>query len=394
MGDIEHAIMKIFREIELLEKLDHPNIVKYVDHFKANDQVYIELEWAGSGDLKNQISEYARRKVVPDEATIWYYFSQIATAVEYLHAQNIVHRDLKPANIMITSDKTIKVGDFGLSRSFHDGSCIQSFVGTPLYMAPEVLSSANNEEEGYCAKCDIWSLGCILYELATLSNPFYDASIACNIAMIVSRIRQRIYTPLKPPKSDMLCSLSSALLVTDPEQRPDASAVVEDADRALKQFNVKELTSEIEVGVRPKAKIGFWADDGDEVRHCSQDSREDSDRDSDSDSDCEEVVKSPVIVHHRKDSLEDVCRKLTAMMDNKIAKAPASHVPLFSTARDLLQSGEDCCEQLNAFATWLGKQITDNTPLSPEAFARLIRDVANIQGTAVQHALGKHLSQK
>lgn len=370
--------MKTFREIELLEQLDHPNIVKYMDHFKANNEVYIELEWAGSGDLKNQLLEFQNRGALPSETTVWYYFGQIAAAVAYLHAQNIVHRDLKPANILISSNKTIKVGDFGLSRSFRDDSYLQSFVGTPLYMAPEVLSSVDSDDEGYNAKCDIWSLGCILYELATLRNPFFDHSVVENLSMLIARIKNCIYDPLEPPCSDTLCKLSSSLLLTDPEHRPDASAVLADAEKGVKQFKATERAGEIHVSDHPHMKAGFWGDDGQIST--------DSGLASDVESECEEVVKSPVLVHHRKDSLEDVCRSLLALMNAKIAKSQMLDAPL-AAARDQLRPGKDATMRLKEFAQWLSKAIREKSCLSPDSIAGLIVEIARLP--AGQDALGK-----
>jgi len=103
-----------------------------------------------------------------DEIRIWEYAFQISSGLLHMHQRRIMHRDLKPANIFIASDGTLKLGDLGLGRYFSSQTLeALSRVGTPLYMSPEVLTTT-----GYSYKSDVWSLGCIIYELAALRSPF------------------------------------------------------------------------------------------------------------------------------------------------------------------------------------------------------------------------------
>ena len=96
------------------------------------------------------------------------YIHQIASALAHMHKKRIMHRDLKPANIFIDNNGDLKVGDLGLSRQL-SSQTFEAFsrVGTPLYMSPEVLQG-----KGYDWKSDVWSLGCIAYELCMLRSPF------------------------------------------------------------------------------------------------------------------------------------------------------------------------------------------------------------------------------
>ena len=111
-----------------------------------------------------------------DEKVIVNWFIQILFGLKVLHSKKVLHRDLKSANIFLTTNKTIKIGDFGISKVL-DNTSAKTFVGTPYYLSPEVC-----ENRPYDYKSDLWSLGCILYELCTLTYPF-QASNLLGLAM-------------------------------------------------------------------------------------------------------------------------------------------------------------------------------------------------------------------
>jgi NIMA (never in mitosis gene a)-related kinase len=155
---------KTLKEVRLLQSVHHPNIIEYMDSFIEGDELIIVFEWAAAGDLKRQIRKAQERKARFDERVIWKYFAQICEAIAHMHERRIMHRDLKPANIFLTLSGTVKVGDLGLGREMSENTLeAHSKVGTPLYMSPEVLRG-----DGYDWKSDVWSLGCLLYELAML----------------------------------------------------------------------------------------------------------------------------------------------------------------------------------------------------------------------------------
>lgn len=169
----EKQRIKSLKEVKIIQKLNHPNIVQYLDSWYEGNELVICLEYVEAGDLKRQIRK-ANEKItsgistIPDffdERIIWNYFSQIADAIKYMHEQSIMHRDLKPANIFLSLTGQVKVGDLGLGRQLSDstlqaGGQVHSKVGTPLYMSPEVLHG-----DGYDFSSDVWSVGCLLYEL-------------------------------------------------------------------------------------------------------------------------------------------------------------------------------------------------------------------------------------
>ena len=165
-----HDGNKALREAKMLQGIQHTNVVAYVDVFLNMDkgllQVCTVMEFCANGDLAAHLG---RRKGsgerVPERtAANWMY--QIADALCYLHSRKIVHRDLKPANVFLDevspANMALKVGDFGLSATLEAGKR-SSRVGTPCYLAPEILFS-----EQYGEAVDVWSAGCIFWEILTL----------------------------------------------------------------------------------------------------------------------------------------------------------------------------------------------------------------------------------
>jgi serine/threonine protein kinase len=222
-------------QVGLLQSLDHPNIIKYMDSFINENNLVIIVEWAAAGDLKRQLRKAQERQTGFDERIIWKYFSQIADAIQHMHEKRIMHRDLKPANIFLTLDGTVKVGDLGLSRELSENTYqAHSKVGTPLYMSPEVLRG-----DGYDFKSDIWSIGCLLYELAMLKSPFKSEGL--NLYSLFQKISQGEYSPLPDRYSDELRRLTYAMISTNPEDRPDIADICREARAMRVKYNEEYL---------------------------------------------------------------------------------------------------------------------------------------------------------
>jgi tRNA A-37 threonylcarbamoyl transferase component Bud32 len=210
------------QEVELLRRLDHPNIVQYQDNFFMGDTLVIIMQFCEGGDLANYIKENARDKKRFQEEQIMHYFVQVLQALQYIHTMRILHRDLKTSNLFLTKMRSIvKLGDFGISRVL-EGSIEAAItvVGTPYYMSPEVC-----ENKPYTFKSDVWSLGCVLYELCMLKHAFS----ADNLLGLVYKIVSDKYEPIPKRYSQALNTLIQRMLTKVADQRPSVGDLLADA---------------------------------------------------------------------------------------------------------------------------------------------------------------------
>jgi NIMA (never in mitosis gene a)-related kinase 10 len=151
-----------------LKELSHPNIIRYYTSFADRQNIYIVMELLDGYSLADFILSQQEKKYRVKEETIWSIFVQLCAALRYLHIEKrIVHRDLAPGNVLIDGELKLKLADFGLAKQWgntQSTSVMKSFVGTILYSCPEIVQS-----KPYTEKADIWSLGCIMYELMTFT---------------------------------------------------------------------------------------------------------------------------------------------------------------------------------------------------------------------------------
>ncbi|XP_013421518.1 testis-specific serine/threonine-protein kinase 1 [Lingula anatina] len=157
------------RELEIIQKLDHPNIIKTFDIMEFGQKVFISMEIAGHGDLL----EFIRLRGAIPEETAKIMFLEFVDAVDYLHCNGVTHRDLKCENILIDVHNNIKLSDFGFARTFTDGEFSRTFCGSAAYAAPEILQGHPYNMPAY----DIWSMGVVLYIMVTGSMPYDDSNI-------------------------------------------------------------------------------------------------------------------------------------------------------------------------------------------------------------------------
>ncbi len=148
----------IHEEIRILSKFKHPNVVQLMEVLNSKRSLYIIMEYCKDGDLKKYLKRREREGL--PEAESLAIMKQIIKGYQELARNNTIHRDLKPANILINGGY-FKICDFGFSKVIKDPTVAnKTCVGSPIYMAPQIL-----DKKDYSAKCDIWSLGIIFYEL-------------------------------------------------------------------------------------------------------------------------------------------------------------------------------------------------------------------------------------
>ncbi|NXP55902.1 NEK3 kinase, partial [Heliornis fulica] len=246
------------KEAVLLAKMKHPNIVAYKESFEVNGHLYIVMEYCDDGDLMQKIKDQ-RGKLFPED-TILHWFVQMCLGVKHIHDKRVLHRDIKSKNIFLTQNGKVKLGDFGSARLLaHPVSYACTYVGTPYYVPPEIWESMP-----YNNKSDIWSLGCILYELCTLRHPFQ----ANSWKHLILKICKGSYNPLPSHYSYELHYLIKQMFKRNPKNRPSASTILERGclTRLIKNCLPSEMTDEFEQvlketrkhegsAARPKGKI-------------------------------------------------------------------------------------------------------------------------------------------
>ena len=219
----------VTRELEVLQKLDHPRIVRLKGFYEDVDNYYMVMEFVSGGDLMDfvaahgAIGEDAAREIT----------RQILEAIKYIHSLGISHRDLKPDNILIEQDDPvlIKITDFGLAKIQENGTFLSTFCGTLAYVAPEVIgergsgssrTTHSRERNSYSALVDMWSLGCLVYVILTGHLPFSGATEE----ELYTQIKHGSYheKPLRDFKvSDNARAFIDALLQVDPGMRLTAN---------------------------------------------------------------------------------------------------------------------------------------------------------------------------
>jgi len=176
-------LAKFQNEIDILMKMDHPNIVKLYEVFESENSLYLIMEECDGGELFDRILRRINTNNMYTEREACILIKQIIGAIEYCHNNGIAHRDLKPENLLYLKegseeDNPIKIADFGLSQSINLKKMLSSKVGTSYYISPETLAGNYNE------KCDIWSIGIILYILLSGEPPFNGPSDGIILAKI------------------------------------------------------------------------------------------------------------------------------------------------------------------------------------------------------------------
>jgi len=205
----------IMREMETMKGLHHENIVQFMGYVKEKEYLSLILEYIENGSLTNILKTFG---TFPEEL-VRVYTKQVLQGLEYLHSCNVLHRDIKGCNILITKAGLVKLADFGVSATLNEQEKRFSVVGTPYWMAPEVV-----EMTGQSFPSDIWSVGCTVVELITGEPPYFELQSMQALFKIVS-------DPHPPLPDNITQPLQQFLLKCwdrDCAKRPTATALLSD----------------------------------------------------------------------------------------------------------------------------------------------------------------------
>ncbi|XP_059476072.1 serine/threonine-protein kinase Nek8-like [Neocloeon triangulifer] len=202
-------------EVKVVSSFHHPLIVRFFGRFTRNNNVFIIMEYMPGGTLWQYLKGRKGRLLAEDEVVRL--FAQLVLALEHIHSRKVLHRDVKSKNILLSADHSVaKIGDFGISKILETNkSRAGSIVGTPEYFSPELCRG-----QTYGSKSDVWALGCVLYELMTLTRPFQASSVPALAVKILSG-------DVRPPDetySKILRQLLKDMMHPEPSERAGVRA--------------------------------------------------------------------------------------------------------------------------------------------------------------------------
>lgn len=264
---------QLIAEFRILKSLVHPNIVRYYQHEHVAElqEVHLYMEYCGGGDLASVIRSCKLSGELVPESTVWSVFTQMVLALYRCHYNAdppppgelfsdsgalpqmpntvILHRDIKPDNVFLDKNNEVKLGDFGLAKILDEHAMMaNTYVGTPYYMSPEVLL-----DKPYTPQSDIWSLGCVIYELCALHPPFQ----AKTYFQLSKKIQEGVYTSLPNSYSATLKKTIGACLNMNSLQRPTTATLLrldviklcrKEMEVEVMKRNVQSLQSQLLAG--------------------------------------------------------------------------------------------------------------------------------------------------
>jgi serine/threonine protein kinase len=240
ISDISKDQLKVIQqEINLMKKLSHKNIVKYIgknysDVITTEKYLNIVLEYIENGSLAGIIKKFNTFQ----EALVAFFTRQVLQGLKYLHHEGLVHRDIKGANLLTTKDGTVKLADFGVAMKLSESIKSMSIVGTPYWMAPEIV-----EQSGRCTtSCDIWSVGCTVIELISGRPPYYDMEPMSALYRIVRDDYPPLPTGISPDLKDFLlkCFQKEPLLRKSASELLKHSWILKNSTLRASELEMKE----------------------------------------------------------------------------------------------------------------------------------------------------------
>lgn len=285
-GSDEDAKLK--QEMMLLLSMNHPNIVKFISHYREpikefSSTTYLVLEKVNSGELFQRIVN--KLKLRQDETKA--IFDQLLSGLLYLHGKNIIHRDIKPENILLDIipkqspdqkslgpwdddeyDVKVKIADFGLAKFIGELKFTNTLCGTPAYVAPEILTNNRN----YSTKADLWLAGVLLYVCLCGFPPFSEELAPPSMRDQILQGKYAFYSPYWDDISDLVLDLVSNLLMVDPNQRFDVNQtflhfwfnepddlpmLVEDSGSSSMRISVRSESQPVTLRERYTSELNF-----------------------------------------------------------------------------------------------------------------------------------------
>lgn len=208
------------KEAKILEKLNHPCIIKFIEMFtsiKPELTFNIVEEYADGGDLDIEIKKLQKDEYF-QECKVLNWLGQICLSISYIHKKKIIHRDLKAQNIFLLKNGIIKLGDFGIAKTLQNTwEKAKTMIGTPYHLSPEIVLG-----KPYSFKSDIWSIGVLLYQMMNKKMPF-DAN---SLPMLTLKIMKGNYAPITDKYSPDLKLIVKKMLSVDPDMRPKADDIL------------------------------------------------------------------------------------------------------------------------------------------------------------------------
>jgi len=203
------------RELDIIKKLDHDNVIRLKSVFEFESRVFIFMELADNGDLLSYIKRHGSQSNVDAKRL----FGDICSGISYCHSIDIVHRDLKCENLLMTKDNRVKVADFGFARYCTDPTTgrrvlSRTYCGSAAYAAPEILKGNPYNPKMY----DVWSMGCVLFIIVCASMPFDDSNMR---KMLKAQVEKKIHFPsrVRSQISDLCKKLILRMLEVDITRR-------------------------------------------------------------------------------------------------------------------------------------------------------------------------------
>ncbi|GAA6215028.1 serine/threonine-protein kinase Nek3 isoform X1 [Lates japonicus] len=234
------------REAILLSRMKHPNIVAFREAFEAVDLLCIVMEYCSGGDLLQRIQQQKNTQFCVDDILRW--FAQMCAGAKHIHDKRVLHRDLKSKNIFLAENGTVKLGDFGSACILNSSKAYaHTYVGTPYYVAPEIW-----DNKPYNNKSDVWSLGCVLYELCTLRHPFQASSWKS----LILKVCRGAYPPLPSHLPYELQYLVKQMFRMNPKDRPSLHTIL--TSHRVSKLLRSHLPSEVIEMEEQGRRTGRW----------------------------------------------------------------------------------------------------------------------------------------